>query len=188
MAQNQTQSLRMTIYTSLFTALIIIGGYLSFPIPLSPVPLVLSDFFVLLAGFFLGPAWGVAAIAMLLFLGGIGLPVFAGGKAGLAVLFGPTGGFLVGFAFCALVVGFIAGRGKPSVFKDIAALIAGNVLIYSVGLPWLKLILKITWGKALVLGLIPFLPGIIIKSVAAYGLIRFLRPKLNKLFINQIEG
>lgn len=181
MSQNQAQSLRMTVYTSLFTALIIIGGYLSFPIPLSPVPLVLADFFVLLAGFFLGPAWGIAAIAMLLFLGAIGLPVFAGGKAGLAVLFGPTGGFLIGFLFCALVVGLIAGRGRSSVLKDIAALIAGNILIYFLGVPWLKLVLKVTWGKALALGLIPFLPGIIIKSVAAFGLIRFLRPKFNRM-------
>ncbi len=181
MSQNQAQNLRMTVFTSLFTALIIIGSYLSFPIPLSPVPLVLSDFFVLLAGFFLGPAWGAAAVAMLLFLGAIGLPVFAGGKAGLAVLFGPTGGFLIGFVFCALVVGLIAGRGRPSVLKDIVALIAGNVLIYSLGVPWLMLVLKVAWGKALAVGLIPFLPGIIIKSVAAFGLVRILRPKFHKL-------
>ncbi len=176
----QGESLRMTVYASLFAALIIIGGYLSFPIPLSPVPIVLSDFFVVLSGFFLGPAWGIASVLLVLLLGAVGLPVFAGGKAGLAVLFGPTGGFLIGFTICAFVVGLIAGRGKARLYKDIIALFIGNVIIYSVGIPWLKLVLGLTWGKALALGLVPFLPGILIKSAVALGLIRMLRPRLNR--------
>ncbi len=173
---NSTLNLRMTVYASLFTALIIIGGYISFPIPFSPVPIVLSDFFVLLAGLFLGLSWGVTAVGMFLFLGLIGLPVFAGGKAGLAVLIGPTGGFLIGFLLAVAVIGMIAGKGKSFLVKDLVALIVGTIVIYGIGVPWLKLVLKVTWEKALALGMIPFVPGIIVKIIAALVLIRIIRP------------
>ncbi|MCL6610496.1 MAG: biotin transporter BioY [Peptococcaceae bacterium] len=178
---SQPVNLRMTVYASLFTALVIVGGYISFPVPFSPVPLVLSDFFVMLAGLFLGPAWGLTAIGLFIFLGALGLPVFAGGKAGLAVLFGPTGGFLAGFLACVLVVGLIAGKGRPSVIKDLAALIAGNVVLYALGVPWLKAVLNITWGKALALGMIPFMPGTAVKIIAALGLAQFLRPRFTQI-------
>ena len=180
MSQNQSMNLRMTVYASLFTALVIIGGYLSFPIPLSPVPIVLSDFFVLLAGLFLGASWGLASIGLFIFLGALGLPVFAGGKAGSAILFGPTGGFLFSFLACAFVIGLISGKGKPSMIKDLGALIAGNGLIYAIGVPWLKVVLNLTWGKALAAGLFPFIPGAIIKIIVALGLAQVLRPKFKQ--------
>lgn len=176
MNSNQSVNLRMTVYASLFTALVIVGGYLSFPIPLSPVPIVLSDFFVMLAGLFLGPSGGLASIGLFIFLGALGLPVFAGGQAGLAALFGPTGGFLFSFPACAFVTGLISGKGKDSLIKDLAALIAGNIVIYLLGVPWLKAVLNLTWGKALAAGLFPFIPGAVIKIIAALGIVRVLRP------------
>jgi biotin transport system substrate-specific component len=179
----QRENLRMTVYSSLFTALIIIGGYLSFPIPLSPVPIVLSDFFILLTGFFLGSLWGLSSVSLWIFLGALGLPVFAGGKAGLAVLYGPTGGYLAGFLFCVFFVGLIAGNGRPKIYKDIIALLTGNILIYFFGVLWLKILLKISLEKALYLGFFPFIPGIIIKSLVVFAVIKILRPK----FINSLN-
>lgn len=173
---HQPVSLRMTVLASLFTALVIVGGYLSFPLPFSPVPIVLSDFFVMLAGLLLGPSWGLASIALFIFLGALGLPVFAGGQAGLAVLFGPTGGFLFGFPVCAAVVGWISGKGKSSPGKDLAALLAGNLVLYLFGVPWLKAVLNLTWETALTAGLLPFLPGAAIKITAAVVITRVLRP------------
>ena len=184
MSQSQPLNLRMMVFASLFTALIVIGGYISFPIPLSPVPIVLSDFFAMLAGLFLGASWGVASVGLFLFLGALGLPVFSGGKAGLAVLFGPTGGFLFGFLVGALVIGLMSGKGKSSFIKDLAALIVGNIIIFGMGVPWLKLILKLTWGKALALGLLPFMPGIIIKIIVSLALIQTLRPFLKQVITN----
>lgn len=184
----QPVNLRMTVYASLFTALVIVGGYISFPVPLSPVPIVLSDFFVMMAGLFLGPAWGLTAIGLFIFLGALGLPVFAGGKAGLAVLFGPTGGFIAGFLACVLVVGLISGKGKPSLIKDLAALVAGNAILYTLGVIWLKAVLNIAWGKALALGLIPFIPGMVIKIIAALGLVQALRPRFRQLIASRSEG
>jgi biotin transport system substrate-specific component len=184
MSQNQSLNLRMMVFAALFTALIIIGGYISFPLPLSPVPIVLSDFFAMLAGLFLGASWGGASVGLFLFLGALGLPVFAGGKAGLAVLFGPTGGFLFGFLIAALVMGLISGKGKPGFIKDLVALIVGNIIIFGIGVPWLQIILKLTWDKALAFGLLPFIPGAVIKIVVAIALIQVLRPILKQNISN----
>ncbi|MDD4302028.1 MAG: biotin transporter BioY, partial [Sphaerochaeta sp.] len=81
------------LLTSLFSALIIVGAYLRFPLP--PVPITLQTLFVLLAGFLGGPAVGLGSTAIYLLLGAIGLPVFSSG-GGLGILLGPTGAFLFG--------------------------------------------------------------------------------------------
>ena len=188
MNQNPSTNLRMTVYSSLFTALVIIGGYLSFPIPVSPVPIVLSDFFVLLTGLFLGPAWGLMSIGLYIFFGALGLPVFAAGKAGLAVFFGPTGGYLLGFLACVFLAGIISGRGKPSAVKDLFALIVGSLVIYVFGVPWLKIMLNLTWGKALAAGFLPFIPGMLIKIVVALGLIKILRPRFKQTMYPGQQG
>ncbi len=180
MSKNQSVNLRVIVYTALFTALITIGGYLSFPIPFSPMPIVLSDLFVMLAGFFLGSTTGLSSVVLWIFLGTIGLPVFAGGKAGVAVLVGPTAGFLLGYMACAFVVGFISTRGKASILKDFVALITGIVLMYAFGVPGLKLVLGLTWGKALAAGLIPFIPGTVIKMIVALALTKVLRTKFRQ--------
>lgn len=184
MGQNQSLNLRMMVFTSLFTALMIIGGYLMIPIPFSPIPIALSDLFVMLAGLCLGTSGGVASVCLFLFLGTLGLPVFAGGKAGLAVLMGPTGGYLLGYLMAVAIIGLITGKGKPSPFRDLVALIAGNIIIFGTGIPGLKLICKVTWEKAFALGLIPFIPGNILKIIVAFALIRTLRPFLKQSITN----
>ncbi|HHT9110603.1 MAG TPA: biotin transporter BioY [Candidatus Brocadiaceae bacterium] len=186
MSQNQSANLRVIVYTALFTALIIIGGYLGFPIPFSPLPVVLSDFFVMLAGLFLGSSAGVSSVGLFIFLGALGLPVFAGGKAGLAVLVGPTAGFLCGYMACAFVIGLISTKGKPSMVKDFVALIAGNILIYGLGVPGLKLVLGLTWGNALAAGFLSFIPGTIIKVIVALALAKVLRSKFRQTMYPQL--
>lgn len=184
MSQNQPLNLRMIVFTSLFTALIIIGGYLSFPIPYSPVPIVLSDFFVMLAGLSLGALWGATSVGMFLFIGALGIPVFAGGRAGLAVFMGPTGGFLLGYLLGVFIIGLISGKGKYSFIKNLIALILGNIIIFGLGVPWLKLVLKVDWGKALALGLLPYVIGNTIKIIAVFALNHALRPILAEFIKN----
>lgn len=173
-------NLHMTVYCALFTALIIIGGYISIPIPIGPIPIALADFFVMVAGLFLGLKYGLISTALYLALGFLGMPVFAGGKAGLAVLAGPTGGFLFGYLFVAASVGFLARIGKPSIAKNLIALTVGNLLLYSVGVPWLKLQTGIPWAAALTAGLTPFIPGIMVKIVVASALGRALLPRFQQ--------
>lgn len=188
MNQNQPLNLRMMVFAALFTAFIVIGSYISIPLPLTPVRIVLSDFFVMLAGLSLGATWGAASVGMFLFTGAMGIPVFSGGKAGLAALAGPTGGFLLGYWIGAFVIGFISGRGKSAWFKDLIALIAFNLIIFGLGVPWLKFVFKTDWPKALAMGLIPYIPGNIIKLIAAWALIRVLRPKLNEFIKDPSTG
>jgi biotin transport system substrate-specific component len=177
---SQPLNLRKMIFISLFTALIIIGDYISFPLPLSPLPIVLADFFVMLAGLTLGASGGASSVGLFLFLGALGLPVFSGGGAGLAMFAGPKGGFLWGYLACTIVTGLIATQGKPGWLKDLVALIAGNIFLFSIGAFWLKIILKLTWAKTLLFGVIPFMPGMVIKIIAAILLIRALRPVINR--------
>ena len=91
--------------TAAFTALITVGAYLSFPLPGSPVPVVVQNFFVIVAGMLLGPRHGVAAVAVYLVLGAVGFPVFSGGSGGVAHLVGPTGGYLLGYLPAVFVSG-----------------------------------------------------------------------------------
>jgi biotin transport system substrate-specific component len=98
--------------------------------------------------------------------GAAGLPVFAGGTAGPGVLLGPTGGYLVGFIAAAFVTGWLAERGwdrRP--LTTALAMVLGNVVIYLLGVSWLSLFVGVT--KAPLLGMVPFLPGDLLKIVLA---------------------
>jgi len=171
-------NLRMTVYCALFTTLIIIGSYIA--IPIGPVPIVLADFMVMLAGLFLGWRWGLSSVMLWLFLGALGLPVFAGGKAGLAVFMGPTAGFLLGYVLLVLAIGIIAGSGKPSIPKVILGLVVGNVLMYPPGILWLKTTLSMDWSVAIGVGLTPFLPGLLVKAVVIVILAKTLLPNFRQ--------
>ncbi len=172
--------LRMTAYSALFTALIIIGGYISIPIPISPIPIVLADFFVMMAGLFMGYKWGAGSVMLYVFLGFVGLPIFAGGKAGLSVIVGPTGGFVLGYLLMAFIIGFISTRGKASFVKNLAALIIGNISLYTVGILGLKISMDLSIGKAIAVGLFPFIIGIVIKVSALLLLAQILLPQFKQ--------
>ena len=118
----------------------------------------MSNLFVILGGLLLGKKWGFTSVAIYLFLGIIGLPVFAGGKGGLAHFIGPTGGYLIGFAVAAFIVGAIVEMGKHSILKDSLAVLIGFTIIFAFGVPWLMYTLKLSLGEALTAGVIPFIP------------------------------
>ncbi|HOK18643.1 MAG TPA: biotin transporter BioY, partial [Caldisericia bacterium] len=91
------KNIKKITFSSLFIILIIIGSYISIPLPFSPVPLTLQVFFVLLSGILLGPYYGFLSVLGYIILGVLGFPVFAGGQSGFSVFLGPNGGFLLGF-------------------------------------------------------------------------------------------
>ena len=122
------EKLRWIVLASLMAALTGVGAYIH--IPIGPVPIVLSTLFVLLSGLLLGSRWGLASIALYLLVGAIGMPVFAGGKGGFAHFFGPTGGYLLGFALSAWVTGFISERSRGFLILKILAVVAGSLAIY----------------------------------------------------------
>lgn len=171
---NHSNQLRMTVYTSLFVAFISIGAFIS--IPIGPVPIVLQNMFVLLGAIILGPLWGLACVAVYLLIGLVGLPVFAGGTSGIGKLFGPTGGYLLGYLPAVFVTaGISKGLGKK-MSSDIIAMGVGSLIVYAAGVPWLKVVTAMSFEKALAVGMYPFLPGDILKIIAAAFIARALRP------------
>ncbi|MEM9064327.1 MAG: biotin transporter BioY [Planctomycetota bacterium] len=155
-----------------FAALTAWGAHTTIVVPLPPdgVPLSLQSLFVILAALGLGPRYGALSMLIYIIAGAVGLQVFADGGAGIAVLLGYTGGYLVGFLACQPVVGLIVRRPDGSVRgwgALILAVIAANVIIFGIGVPWLKVALGYTWMRAIEGGFVPFILPMIIKGVLA---------------------
>jgi biotin transport system substrate-specific component len=165
---------RAIVQASLFAALTAVGAYIA--IPVGPVPIVLQNLFVFLAGLLLGPRWGIASVALYLLAGICGLPVFAGGTGGIGRFAGPTGGFLVGYLPAVAIVGWVARRGYGGVGRDAAAMVLGAVALYACGVPWLAAVTGLPFGNALAVGVLPFLPGDAVKIAAAALITRSVRP------------
>lgn len=173
---NTNIQLRMTVYASLLAALIAAGAYLA--IPIGPVPIVLQNLFVFLAGLLLGSRWGVASVGVYLLAGALGFPVFAGGIGGIGRFAGPTGGYLVGFLPAVFVIGLITEKSAAGVFIEVTAMVCGTAIVYLFGITWLKMLTGMTLTKTLLLGMYPFLLGDILKIAAAVLIARALRPVL----------
>jgi biotin transport system substrate-specific component len=157
---------RGMIYASLFGALTAMGALIS--IPLQPVPVTLQTLFLYLAGSLLGGSLGALSQLIYVILGVIGLPVFSGGKAGLGIFFGPTGGYVIGFVAGAFVTGrIVQSRENPGLVWLVFAMLAGTAVVYSLGVLQLVLVGKLSLEKAAVVGVLPFLPGDALKIAAA---------------------
>jgi biotin transport system substrate-specific component len=170
----------MPVLAALFAALISVGAYLAFPVPGSPVPVVLQNMFIMLSALLLGPGWGLAAVILYLGLGAIGLPVFSGGHGGLAWIMGPTGGFLLGYLPAVLAMGLIACVGKPKFWRYILAAAAGILIVYALGVPWLKMRIHGSWAKAIALGFLPYIGWDVLKAVIVIPLAFRLGPWLKE--------
>ena len=168
-----------SVFLVLFTLCMVAGAYIK--IPVGPVPIALTSLFVLLAGLLLGPRLGLLSVLFYLLLGAIGLPVFTAG-GGLGLFWGPTGGYLLGYPAAALITGMTAGKRRGKAYREIAALTAGTLVIYVTGVPWLAVTLHLSFNKALLAGLLPFLAGDIMKIAAAYGIVSLLKRTSPELF------
>ena len=173
---DSSKQLRMTVYASLFAALTAVGAFLA--IPIGPVPIVLQNMFVYLAGLLLGARWGLASVGVYLLAGACGLPVFAGGLGGLGRLIGPTGGYLIGYLPAVFLIGKISERVQPRMVYDVLAMICGTLVLYACGVSWLKIVSGMPPAKALAVGMYPFLIGDALKIAAAAVIARALRPVL----------
>jgi biotin transport system substrate-specific component len=171
---NTSNQLRRIVFASLMAALMAAGAFLALPV--GPVPIVLQNMFVFLAGLLLGSRWGLASVAVYLLTGACGLPVFAGGMGGIGRIVGPTGGYLIGYLPAVFIIGFISEKSKARIGYDIAAMICGTIVLYACGVTWLKVLTGMTWFKTLAAGMYPFLAGDVLKIVAAALIAKALRP------------
>ncbi len=153
-----------------FNLLLVACACLSINLPFSPVPITGQTFGVLVVAMVLGRIRGTAIVAAYLLEGLAGIPVFAGGKAGVATILGPTGGYLIGFLAAAYLVGYLADRGwDRGYLKSTIAMIAGTAVIFVCGLVWLSAFVPANALAAT--GLVPFIPGAAVKIALASALL-----------------
>ena len=145
-----------------------IAAQLSIYLPNNPVPITGQTFAVLLVAAGVGLWRGVASTLLYATLGLVGVPWFAGASSGYV---SASFGYILGFVAAAALVGALAQRGwTQSPWHTAAAMVLGNLVIYAVGVPWLKATLGISWSKAIDLGLQPFLVADLLKAGLAAGL------------------
>jgi biotin transport system substrate-specific component len=165
------------IYASMFGAMTAIGAWIIIPLPL--IPITLQTLFLSLAAALLGSYLGALSQIIYISLGIIGLPVFAGGKAGFGVLMGPTGGYLVGFILGAYIMGkLIEKKEQPGFIWIAASMFIGLTVIYVLGAAQLMMVAQLSLKKALLVGVLPPLPGDIIKIAAAALITLKLRDRI----------
>lgn len=151
--------------------LTVLGAQISIPIPPSPVPVTGQTLAVVIAGAALGSRRG-AASQLLYVLLGLFLPVYSDGASGIDVIWGATGGYLVGFVIAAGVIGRFAEMGadrKPHL--AFLAFCSGQLIIFGIGVPWLKVATDQTWAWAIHNGFAIFIVGGIIKALVGAGVI-----------------
>lgn len=179
--QNNKLHVKEMTYIAIFTALIIIAGYIQIPLPFTPVPITLQTMAVMLAGLLLTPKEAGLSMIVYVLLGAIGLPVFAGGHGGLDVVVGPTGGYLISWIPGAVLVSLIKGQSNHLVRAAVAAFSGGIALVYLIGVPWLSLSTGMPMAKAVAVGAVPFIAGDLFKLVLAMMIFLPVNRQLSKI-------
>jgi len=150
------------------SAFVGISAQVVIPLPFTPVPLTLQTFAVLLVGAALGTWRGVASMVVYAAAGTAGVPWFSAGSSGWG---GASYGYILGFILAAGIVGRLAERGATRTpLRTAGLMVLGNVVIYAVGVSYLKFAIDASWATALSLGMIPFLLGDALKIALAAGL------------------
>lgn len=182
LAPSRGRILRRTFGVALGAAVVAASAQVVVPVPLSPVPMTLQPLAVLAVGGVLGAAGGASALVLYLALGMLGLPVFAGGGAGLVHVLGPTGGYLLAFPAAAAIAGAIGGVSvdRASVLRALLGCALGLAVIHTGGMAQLTA-LGLDPTHALDIGFVPFFTGDLLKVGLAAAIIVLLGPRLRGL-------
>ena len=150
---------------ALLTALM---AQVAVPVPNSPVPITGQTLAVVLCAAVLGPGRGLAAMALYLVLGAVGLPFYSDASGGFDVVAGATGGYLVGFLPAAVLIGLAAQhRLDRKVWQALVLFVAGQAVVFAVGVPWLAVVADLSAAQALEAGFYPFILGGLVKAAIA---------------------
>jgi biotin transport system substrate-specific component len=164
-------SLRGIVFSALFAALLAVLSLFNVSLGFSPIPISLENLVIMLAGALLGARYGFISIGLVIVLTALGFPLLHG-TGGLALILGPTGGFIWAYPFSALLIGFFISRIKSNGLSALLLSffimeIFGSLMLYVTGVPWLSHVAGVSLSKALVLGCYPFLLGDAIKAFIA---------------------
>ena len=171
-------SIRQMAFIGVITAAICILAPLS--IPIGPVPISLTNLVLYIALYVIGTKNTLISYAIYLLIGLVGLPVFSGFTGGFAKLAGPTGGYLIGFLPMVLIAGMIISKSKGKKYIDFLGMLAATCVCYALGTIWLSVSTGMSFNAALLAGVIPFIPGDVIKMIIAMLLGSKLKKQLSK--------
>lgn len=168
---------------SLCITLICISAYISFPLPFTPAMITAQTIIINLIALILTPKKSFIVVLGYILLGAFGLPVFSGGGSGFGKIFGPTGGFILGFLAIAPIMSYL--KGKNNSFKRYLAItiFVGMPILYIFGAVFMCLVLKITLISALGLAVVPFIFGDICKCFVG----SYLAVKLNNVLYTSVK-
>lgn len=170
----QSKTGRMVL-AGLLAALLVVMAQIV--VPIGPVPFSMAVFGVVLMGLLQSPAWAAASLGAYMLLGVVGVPVFAGFKAGPQVLFGPTGGYLVGYFALALALAFAVKHTQKLVLR-IAAGVLGLALLYLFGTLWYVVLTGASFASGLALCVLPFIIPDLAKLALGVGITAAVQRRL----------
>jgi len=165
----QKVSAKSITQIAVMIALIAVSAQISMPLP-GAVPFSLQTMAVMLAGIILGPFKGALSVLIYVFMGAIGLPVFANFSGGFSVVIGPTGGYLAGFVVASIIIGLCSNPVQNRVLyyiKLLTGILLGQVIIFSLGILWMSYASNLDLSVAIYWGLTPFIIPEIIKTILA---------------------
>ncbi len=177
----------------LMAAVTCIAGPLSLPLPFSPVPISLTNLAVYFSVYILGMKQGTVSYLVYLLIGLVGVPVFSAFTGGPAKLFGPTGGYLIGFLFMALISGYCVDRWNGRIAASFIGMISGTVVCYFFGTTWLAF--QMSFGSnqtfvtmfpaAFAAGVLPFIVGDLIKIILSLLIGSQVRVRVRRIALNE---
>lgn len=181
MKKGRRESTKQMTLAALMTAVTCVLAPFAFPLPFSPIPIT----FATLALYFslYVQSWKQALFSCFLYLamGLVGIPVFSGFSAGFGKLTDPTGGFLLGYIFLILVGGVLLSKAKGKMISEAFGLAVATLVMYLFGALWLGISTGISWRAALMMGMLPYIPGDLLKIAAAVTVGPVLRKNVNKV-------
>lgn len=175
---NDSTNTRELTLIGLMVALLSVSAYISFPIPFTPIMITAQTIIINLIALTLAPKKGVLTVLVFFLLGSIGIPIFSGGRAGIGVLVGPSGGYFLGFVISVFIVSYL--RGNKIDFKKylFLTILVGTPIILICGAIWMSYYNGATIIETIKISIIPFIPGDIIKAIIA----SIIAVKLNKIY------
>ena len=156
--QKPLLTLKQITLAGLMTAVFCLLGPLSLNIPISPVPISLGMLALYFVTSVLGMKLGTFSVLAYILLGLAGLPVFTGFTGGAGKLLGPTGGYIIGYIFMALICGFFVDKWGNRLIMEILGMVLGTAVCYLFGTVWLAYLASYTFYQALAAGVLPYIP------------------------------
>ena len=162
--KNKTKSMTSI---SFMTAFLCVFGPITLALPISPVPISFVTLAIYFSVYILGMKKGVISCLLYLLIGFVGLPVFSAFTGGVGQLFGPTGGYLIGYVFMAMICGFFIERWQTNRMMQMVGMLLGTLVCYLFGTVWLSVQAEMSFYVALGVGVFPFIFGDMAKIVIA---------------------